>query len=58
MDLEPFVGEVGIAVREEGNVHDRYAVAILCDLPVPAIGTFSRSFHTNTGIILIMCHIE
>ncbi len=25
----PFVGEVAVAVREEGNVHDRYAVAIL-----------------------------
>ena len=25
----PFVGEVAVAVQEEGNVHDRYAVAIL-----------------------------
>ncbi len=25
----PFVGEVAVAVREEGNVHNRYAVAIL-----------------------------
>ncbi len=25
----PFVGEVVVVVREEGNVHDRYAVAIV-----------------------------
>ena len=25
----PFIGEVAIAVREQDNVHDRYAVAIL-----------------------------
>ncbi len=27
--LNPFVGEVAVAVREEDNVHDRYTVAIL-----------------------------
>ena len=38
----PFVSEVAIAVREERNIHDRYAVAILEEDTCCSVGHLSR----------------
>ena len=38
----PFVGEVAIAVREERNTHDRYAVAILAEDTCYSVGHLPR----------------
>ncbi len=53
----PFVGEVAVAVREEGNVHDRYAVAILesdtcCTIVIDHYYDLSRSPRTALRLFL------
>ncbi len=52
----PFVGEVAVAVREEGDVHDRYAVAILESDTCSWFSSLRPC--ANECIILIMRHIE
>ncbi len=53
----PFVGEGAVAVREEGNVHDRYAVAILegdtcCTIVIDHHYDLSRSPRTALRLFL------
>ncbi len=46
----PFVGEVAVAVREEGNVHGRYAVAIQATLAAALTPSSSITTMTFQGL--------
>ena len=50
----PFVGEVAIAVREERNTHDRYAVAILEEDTCCSVGHLPREISKECFYFLKM----
>ena len=50
----PFVGEVAIAVREERNTHDRYAVAILEEDTCCSVGHLPREISKECVYFLKM----
>ena len=49
------MGEVAIAVQEERNIHDRYAVAILEEDTCCSMGHLPRKiFHTREQVLSIL----
>jgi len=53
-DLEPFVGEVAIAVWEERNTYDRYTVAILEEDTCYSVGHLPREISKECFYFLKM----